>query len=109
MVACDSVGLTRRTKETAVLRHFLSASVGCLLLAGLFAGASAQEGKGKPGKAKPEGGSPEALKDRFSTTRHSITLNGTKLEYEATAGSLVLKAEDGKARRGHLLHGLHQD
>jgi carboxypeptidase C (cathepsin A) len=36
------------------------------------------------------------LKETLSKTTHSITVGGTKLEYSATAGTLVLKEEDGK-------------
>ena len=31
-----------------------------------------------------------------SRTKHEITVNGTKIPYTATAGTLVLKKEDGK-------------
>ena len=37
-------------------------------------------------------------KENLSQTRHTLTVAGTKLEYEATAGTLPLKDEDGKTR-----------
>jgi carboxypeptidase C (cathepsin A) len=67
----------------------------------LLAGAAAQEpkketAKPEPGKEAP--GKLDAPKDTFVTTRHSITVAGAKLEYESTAGTLVLKDDDGKAK-----------
>lgn len=60
--------------------------------------ATAQE----PAKTKPEVKDPpakgEAPKDTATTTKHSITIVGTKLDYEATAGTLVIKDDDGKAK-----------
>ena len=38
---------------------------------------------------------PEAPKDAQVTTQHSIRVNGQPLAYTATAGTMVLKAEDG--------------
>jgi carboxypeptidase C (cathepsin A) len=40
----------------------------------------------------------EVSKETLVQTRHSITLNGAKLEYTATAGTLLLKEETGKVR-----------
>jgi carboxypeptidase C (cathepsin A) len=40
----------------------------------------------------------EALQEKLSETRHSIMLNGKKLDYTATAGNLLLKEESGKIR-----------
>ncbi len=50
--------------------------------------------------AKPAAGSeqfpaPPAV-ERTSETKHEITVNGKKIPYTATAGTLVLKKEDGK-------------
>src|SRR5947207_1200086 len=36
-------------------------------------------------------------KDQVSVTKHTATIAGKKVEYEATAGTLTLKEEDGKA------------
>lgn len=79
-----------------MLRPLVSARFGFLLIAAIGWPALGQE-TAKTAKAKPDGPSAE-LKDHFSTTRHSITIGTAKLEYEATAGTLVLKAEDGKPR-----------
>ncbi len=35
-------------------------------------------------------------KDTSSQTKHAITIDGKKIEYEATAGTMVLKDEEGK-------------
>ena len=34
--------------------------------------------------------------DKLSVTHHSVTINGKELNYTATTGTLVLKAEDEK-------------
>jgi carboxypeptidase C (cathepsin A) len=52
----------------------------------------------KPDKPKPDGTKPADLKDTFSTTRHAVAIGANKVTYDATAGTLVLKEEDGKAR-----------
>ena len=36
--------------------------------------------------------------DDLSITHHSVTINGEEINYTATAGTLVLKAEDDKRR-----------
>jgi len=36
--------------------------------------------------------------EKFSKTQHTITAGGSQLSYTATAGTLVLRKEDGKAR-----------
>src|SRR4051812_11314560 len=52
-----------------------------------------------PKKAPPKAeGKIEPVKETFSDTRHTITLGGVKLEYEATAGTLVLKDDADKPR-----------
>src|SRR2546429_300179 len=38
----------------------------------------------------------EVLKERTSLTKHVVSIDGQKVEYEATAGTLLLKQEDGK-------------
>jgi carboxypeptidase C (cathepsin A) len=45
-------------------------------------------------KTKPDTGKEKPL----STTRHSMLIGKTKLDYEATAGTLTLKDDQGKAR-----------
>ena len=46
--------------------------------------------------AAPAADEPNKAKDVTSQTKHTITLDGKKIEYEATAGTMVLKEEDGK-------------
>jgi carboxypeptidase C (cathepsin A) len=62
----------------------------CLLCLGALPWAARAD---DPKTLPPKGDAPpEAL----SETKHAITLNGVKLEYTATAGTLPLKGEDGK-------------
>lgn len=41
---------------------------------------------------------PPAVKESVSRTQHSITLNGAKFDFEATAGTMPLKDEEGKVQ-----------
>jgi carboxypeptidase C (cathepsin A) len=67
----------------------------CLLVLGVcFFEAPAQEVSGPP--APKSDRKTEPLKETLSETRHTVTVHGTKLEYLATAGTLLLKEEDGK-------------
>jgi carboxypeptidase C (cathepsin A) len=81
-------------------RIFRSTALGLLLLS-FFSAALAQHPP-KDGPAKPEvkeaTGKQDVPKDHAVTTKHSIAVNGSKLEYEATTGTLVLKDDDGKAK-----------
>ena len=45
---------------------------------------------------KPETGTRAAAVETTSRTKHEMTVNGTKIPYTATAGTLILKKEDGK-------------
>jgi carboxypeptidase C (cathepsin A) len=63
-----------------------------LLTLASFAGLSAQTPAPKPEAAPP---APPAV-ETTSRTNHEITVNGTKIPYIATAGTLLLKKEDGK-------------
>jgi carboxypeptidase C (cathepsin A) len=78
-----------------VARRLLLLLPGLLLLGHLEA-TSAQD-KVKEDK-KPAATKGESPKDHLVTTQHTIMLGKTKLAYTATAGTLVLKDEDGKAR-----------
>jgi len=40
----------------------------------------------------------DVLRDKTSRTQHSITLDGQKIAYTATAGTLVLADEEGKPK-----------
>jgi carboxypeptidase C (cathepsin A) len=90
-------------------KHFVLLLLG---LSFLLVRAEAQEPGGKkvgkpdptkeaPGKeATPKEGAvkTEPAKESLVKTRHEITVGGKKLEYEATAGTLPIKDDDGKAR-----------
>ncbi len=39
---------------------------------------------------------PARTKDSSTQTKHAITVNGKKIEFEATAGTLVIKDDEGK-------------
>src|SRR5579884_2189719 len=66
----------------------------CLLLLGaLPAAARCQEAAAPPPKGEHKA---DAGHESLVETKHAITLNGARLEYTATAGTLPLKEEDGK-------------
>jgi len=67
-----------------------------LLISAALSGTSAQEVK--PSKADKKAPASAPPKEALSETNHSIQIAGTKLEYKATAGTLVLKGEDDKPR-----------
>jgi carboxypeptidase C (cathepsin A) len=73
-----------------------------LLFAGLGVASWGPGGaaRGEPANAGPKQADSKAPapKETLSETRHTITVDGATLEYKATAGTLVLKEEDGKAR-----------
>jgi carboxypeptidase C (cathepsin A) len=50
----------------------------------------------KPDAAKPE--TPPAVKEETAVTRHSLRIGGQTIDYTATAGTIVLKKEDGTPR-----------
>lgn len=70
---------------------------GILLLSIWALGASAQPGpmEDKPKPAAPE---PPAPVEKKSVTAHSVVLGGQRLAYTATAGTIVLRDEEGKAK-----------
>src|ERR1035438_6940037 len=49
-----------------------------------------------PPPAAPVAPPAAPLAETTSTTKHQITINGKTIPYTATAGTLVLKKEDGK-------------
>jgi carboxypeptidase C (cathepsin A) len=54
--------------------------------------------KNAPAGAKaPDGTTDAQLKDNLQVSQHSLKIGDTKLDYTATAGTLVLREEDGKA------------
>jgi carboxypeptidase C (cathepsin A) len=52
----------------------------------------------KKEKAKGAASDKKELKDKLSETTNSVTINGVSVKYNATAGTLVIKDEEGKAR-----------
>jgi carboxypeptidase C (cathepsin A) len=92
----------------------LAACCGLLVTMGLPPAAMAQApgaatgtagaAPGKPAEAQAAGTGAAAgaekkpPEEKVSTTRHSITLDGQKIAYTATAGNVVLKDDDGTAK-----------
>jgi carboxypeptidase C (cathepsin A) len=52
----------------------------------------------KKDEAKDAGSDKKEPKDELSETTNSVTINGVSIKYKATAGTLVIKDEEGKAR-----------
>jgi carboxypeptidase C (cathepsin A) len=52
----------------------------------------------EPSKTAPQDKLQDKLQDKVSRTQHSITLDGQKIAYTATAGTLVLADEEGKPK-----------
>ncbi|MGH7171865.1 MAG: S10 family serine carboxypeptidase-like protein, partial [Gemmataceae bacterium] len=69
-------------------------SLSLLLLALFLAAVPAEENK-KPAKETAEHAE-DAGKDNLTTTAHSLTLDGAKIDYEATAGTLVVQEDEAK-------------
>ena len=57
--------------------------------------------------AKPDAAPKPAPEEKSSVTRHTLTLDGKTLPYTATAGTLLLKDDDGTVKAVGLLHRLH--
>src|SRR4051812_1733200 len=91
-------------REYSAMRRLTAA----LLLAATALAAAAQDtprakskGKGATPDAADSGSpatAPKDAKEVVSRTTHSVTINGKKIDYEAVAGTVVLKEEGGKAR-----------
>ena len=81
-----------RNRRSLMLHLFLLA-----LLLGLPLAAQPPAGD-KPAEKKEEEKDKKVPEERISTTRHTITLDGQKIPYTATAGNLVLKDDEGKAK-----------
>jgi carboxypeptidase C (cathepsin A) len=60
-----------------------------------FASIAALTAQTAPPAAKPETPN-QPLVETTSRTKHELTVNGKKIPYTATAGTLILKKEDGK-------------
>jgi carboxypeptidase C (cathepsin A) len=77
------------------------------LFAALAFAAVALPATGQPPKAGPKAdgkapskaeAKPDTLKDALSETKHTLRVGDLKLEYKATAGTLVLRDDEGKAK-----------
>jgi len=66
-----------------------------LYLGTCLASAGAQE---PPKKIDAKAAKTDDLKEFLSETKHAIMVGGSKLEYTATAGNLLLKDEEGKVK-----------
>lgn len=70
----------------------------CLVLAALAAYGAEEKSAEKSPKpaAEPDKSKPVEPKERAETTRHSITVNGRKIDYTATAGTILLRDREDK-------------
>ena len=62
-----------------------------------WAVADAEKTKGDKPKAEAKPEAKSDLKETLSETSGSVRINGSRIEYNASAGTLLLKDEDGKA------------
>jgi carboxypeptidase C (cathepsin A) len=60
------------------------------------AGKKKEEPKKEEGKKEEPKTDKKEPKDEFSETTNSVTINGQKITYKATAGTIVMKDEEGK-------------
>jgi carboxypeptidase C (cathepsin A) len=74
---------------------FLALILSLLPLAAAAQPAERTEKKGESAASRWE---PPAPQEKISTTRHRVTVGGTEVPYTATAGTLLLKEEDGRPR-----------
>jgi carboxypeptidase C (cathepsin A) len=91
----------QRTRRGGAIALVLAGLVAAFMPASAFA-------QGKAGKQKSADPMPKAetkpheepIKESLSKTLHEIQIGGAKIEYEATAGTLLVKDEDGKPDAG---------
>ncbi len=57
-----------------------------------------QQAKESPPATQAEEKTPDLIKETTSVTKHRIVLQGTQIDYTATAGTILLKTEEGKAK-----------
>src|SRR5262245_43655208 len=69
-----------------------------LLLLALPALAQAPDAAKPEAKPKPEAKEAKPPEEKSSVTHHTLTLDGQKLPYTATAGTLLLKDDDGTVK-----------
>jgi carboxypeptidase C (cathepsin A) len=93
MIADRVASLVFQRKQVIAV-HYLRYFILGWLIAGPSAVRAAETAIKGAAKPKPVTSSADAL----SRTRHTVTVNGTKIEYEATAGPLVLKDDDDKEK-----------
>jgi len=84
-------------------RKIAAALAALLVLAGSLraedkteASTNAAQGAKKSAEAKADEAKKEP-KDQLSETTNSVTINGVEIKYKATAGTIVMKDEEGKA------------
>ncbi len=91
-----------KTTKSGICHKFTALFAAAIFTAGMPPAARAQEKEGeKKDEAKEEGKGDkkkEEEKDRVSETSGSVTINGEKVPYLATAGTLKLTKEDGTPR-----------
>jgi carboxypeptidase C (cathepsin A) len=75
-------------------------AIAIFLIAACVAWLPAQERHHGAEKGKGEAPRGVDVKETTSTTHHAITIDGNKLEYDATAATMVLKDDEGKPRAG---------
>jgi carboxypeptidase C (cathepsin A) len=85
-------------------RHFAAALVAALVSLACLgaedksaAATNAPAGEKKTAEAKSDDAKKEP-KDQLSETTNAVTINGVEVKYKATAGTMVIKDEEGKAR-----------
>src|SRR5262245_22508499 len=98
-------GPKRKRVLTVMQRSRCMLLIGGIVALGPFA-APAQE-PAKKGPPKTEGKS-EPLKETQSVTRYTVTIGGNKIEYEATAGTLILKDDADKPRASMFFVAYHK-
>jgi carboxypeptidase C (cathepsin A) len=90
-ISCMSLRRSRGLGSRAgLLALALSVSLGAILAGGAVAAESKDAAKTEKKDDKKE------PRDESSVTAHEVTIGGVKFGYTATAGTLVLKEEDGK-------------
>jgi carboxypeptidase C (cathepsin A) len=68
------------------------------LLAPLALSAQAPQPSAAPKSAEAPRWQPPVPEEKISTTRHRVTIGGAEIAYTATAGTLLLKEEDGRPK-----------
>ncbi len=77
------------------MRHFTSIVLALLLVFGRSYAFPQDASKNNPPGSHPEN-QPTSPTEKSSSTEHSLTLNGRTISYTATAGTLLVRDNDGK-------------